>query len=316
MIGGGMALDVLSDEALIRKYRLNREVIQELCALVQPHLANVQLPDDVVLMEEPDADHLPADLHPAGVEARQQLVQHMKPAKSANNLGCKQLKGKKKTKSASLCKACKAQYGDPKDPKVTEDLEGRKWTRMMAGQKLSKMEFFAVFKRTWAKAATVENAQAGFRGTGMFHLNKDIIPETAFVPSKTTERVLPSTVPSLPTRPQSLPPLPTGQWSPQLTLTPSALLCGHQPSHPPVRPQSPAHLPARPAQSTASLTPLLPVEPQYFFPDEKVMFEEVVLEEVPKEDNGLFDAFTPQEEAQSQDEGPSTSTVSDILYYF
>ncbi|KAL2088040.1 hypothetical protein ACEWY4_016868 [Coilia grayii] len=31
-------LDVLSDEALIRKYRLNREVIQELCTLVQPHL--------------------------------------------------------------------------------------------------------------------------------------------------------------------------------------------------------------------------------------------------------------------------------------
>ena len=29
-------LDVLSDEALICKYRLNREVIQELCALVQP----------------------------------------------------------------------------------------------------------------------------------------------------------------------------------------------------------------------------------------------------------------------------------------
>ena len=27
-------LDVLSDEALICKYRLNREVIQELCALV------------------------------------------------------------------------------------------------------------------------------------------------------------------------------------------------------------------------------------------------------------------------------------------
>ncbi|KAL2084770.1 hypothetical protein ACEWY4_020288 [Coilia grayii] len=161
------------------------------------------------------------------------------------------------------------------------DLEGRKWTRMMAGQKLSKMEFFAVFKRAWAKATTVENAQAGFRGTGMFPLNEDIIPETAFAHSKTTERVLPSTLPSLPTRPQSLPPLPTEQWSPQLTLNPSALLCGHQPSHPPVRPQSPAHLPVRPAQSTASLTPLLPVEPRYFFPDEKVMFEEVVLEEVP-----------------------------------
>ena len=186
----------------------------------------------------------------------------------------------------------------------------------MAGQKLSRMELFAGFSRAWAKAATVENAQAGFRGTGMFPLNKDI-PETAFAPSKTTERVLPSTLPSPPTRPQSLPPLPTGPPSPLLTLThsarqPSALLSGHQPSHPPARHQSPADLPARP-QSSASLTPLLPVEPLYFFPGEKVAFEVVVLEELPEEDTDLFSAFTPQEETHSQEEGPSTSTASDIL---
>ena len=62
----------------------------------------------------------------------------------------------------------------------------------------------------------------GSGGTGMFPLNKDILPETAFAPSKTTERVLPSTVPSPPTRPQSLPPLPTRPPSPLLTLTHSA----------------------------------------------------------------------------------------------
>lgn len=166
------------------------------------------------------------------------------------------------------------------------DQEGRKWTRMMAGQKLSRMEFFAVFSRAWAKA---------------------------FAPSKTTEIVLPSTLPSPPTRPQCLLPPPTGPWSPLLTLThsarqPSALLSGHQPSHPPSRPQSPADPPSRP-QSSASLTPLLPVEPLYFFPeDEKVVFQEVVLEDVPEEDNDLFNQFTPQEETHSQDKGPSSST--------
>lgn len=57
------------------------------------------------------------------------------------------------------------------------------------------------------------------------------------------------------------------------------------------------------------------MEPLYIFPDdETVVFEEVVLEEVPEEDNDLFNQFTPQEETLSQDEGPST--VSDILYYF
>ncbi|KAF1389504.1 hypothetical protein PFLUV_G00074100 [Perca fluviatilis] len=34
--------------------------------------------------------------------------------------------------------------------------------------------------------------------------------------------------------------------------------------------------------------------------DEKVVFEEVVLEDVPEEDNDLFNQFTPQEETHSQ----------------
>jgi len=160
-------------------------------------------------------------------------------------------------------------------------------------------------------------------------LNRDILPETAFVLRKTKERVLPSVLPSPsrkpqshptpptrlqcllppPTRPQSFPTLPTGPWSPLLTLThsacqPSALVSGHQFSHPPARPQS-----------SAFLTPLLPVEPLYIFPeDEKVLLQEVVLEDVPEEDNDLFNQFTPPKENHSQDEGPSTSTVSDILY--
>lgn len=138
-------------------------------------------------------------------------------------------------------------------------------------------------------------------------LSARVLPST--LPSPPTR---PQSPPSPPTRPQSLPPLPTGLWSPLLTLTTSALLSGHQPSHPPARPQSPADLPARP-HSSASLTLLLPVEPLYFFPNEKVVFEEVVLEEVPEEDNGLFIAFTLQEEAHSQDEGPSTSTVSNFF---
>lgn len=65
-----------------------------------------------------------------------------------------------------------------------------------AAQKLLKSEFFSVFCPACRKAATVENAQAGFRGTGMFPLNKHILQESALAPSKTTERPLPLTSPS------------------------------------------------------------------------------------------------------------------------
>ena len=37
---------------------------------------------------------------------------------------------------------------------------------------------------------TVENAQAGFRGTGLFPVNPGAINPSAFAPSRTTERTL------------------------------------------------------------------------------------------------------------------------------
>lgn len=71
--------------------------------------------------------------------------------------------------------------------------EGRKWIRRTAGQKLPKTQFFSLFHQAWQKTATVENAQAGFRGTGMFPVNKNIIHDDVFSPSITTERaVLPT----------------------------------------------------------------------------------------------------------------------------
>ncbi|XP_042285066.1 uncharacterized protein LOC121908822 isoform X2 [Thunnus maccoyii] len=82
--------------------------------------------------------------------------------------------------------------------------EGRRWTRERAGLKLPKMEFFSLFNKAWQKTATVENAQAGFRGTGMFPLNKNIVPAEVYAPSTTTERAVPlppTVVPALPPSP-------------------------------------------------------------------------------------------------------------------
>lgn len=71
--------------------------------------------------------------------------------------------------------------------------EGWKGIRRMAGQKLPKTEFFSLFHQAWQK-----NAQAGFRGTGMFPVNKNIIPDDVYAPSITTERAVLPTATELP----------------------------------------------------------------------------------------------------------------------
>ena len=56
---------------------------------------------------------------------------------------------------------------------------------------MRKSEFFTLFSRAWKKAATVEIAQNGFRGTGMYPVNLDAIHADVYEPSKTTERAQP-----------------------------------------------------------------------------------------------------------------------------
>jgi len=53
-------------------------------------------------------------------------------------------------------------------------------------------QFFQLFQQVWPRAASVETAQNGFRATGLFPVNRAAIPETAFAPSRCTERQLPS----------------------------------------------------------------------------------------------------------------------------
>lgn len=53
---------------------------------------------------------------------------------------------------------------------------GRKWSHLTAGMRFPKQNFFFLFSEAWSKAATVENAQAGFWAAGMFPLNIAMIP--------------------------------------------------------------------------------------------------------------------------------------------
>ena len=63
-------------------------------------------------------------------------------------------------------------------------------TKNTAGRKLEKKDFFLVFNKAWDYGITVENAQGGFRGSGLFPINMDAIPRHAFDPSATSERDL------------------------------------------------------------------------------------------------------------------------------
>ena len=66
----------------------------------------------------------------------------------------------------------------------------RIFTRNSGGRALSKVEFFKVFRPCYEKAMTVEYAQSAFRATGLFPVNPQAIPDSAYDPSRTTERCL------------------------------------------------------------------------------------------------------------------------------
>lgn len=61
-------------------------------------------------------------------------------------------------------------------------------TRNTAGRKVEKKDFFLVFNQAWDYGITVDNAQGGFRGSGLFPINPAAIPASAFDPSETSER--------------------------------------------------------------------------------------------------------------------------------
>ena len=65
----------------------------------------------------------------------------------------------------------------------------RKRVASCGGCRLPKKKFFMLFTSVWQSCTTVEICQSGFRATGMFPVNGRCIPEVAYAPSLTTERV-------------------------------------------------------------------------------------------------------------------------------
>lgn len=53
---------------------------------------------------------------------------------------------------------------------------------------ITKRDFGVIFSKVWPRAATIANVSAGFRGTGIYPFNPDILPDTAFAPSTITSQ--------------------------------------------------------------------------------------------------------------------------------
>lgn len=66
--------------------------------------------------------------------------------------------------------------------------EIRLYTRSVAGAKLEKKYFLKIFSPVWQKSLIVDLAQAGFRASGLFPVNRRVIPDGALAPSAVTDR--------------------------------------------------------------------------------------------------------------------------------
>ncbi|XP_065665597.1 uncharacterized protein LOC136087020 [Hydra vulgaris] len=61
--------------------------------------------------------------------------------------------------------------------------------RNFPGQSLSKLLFPLLFTEVWLRTATSKNVISGFRSTGIYPFNLNIIPQVAFAPSEISNRI-------------------------------------------------------------------------------------------------------------------------------
>lgn len=70
--------------------------------------------------------------------------------------------------------------------KTFYDQEVRLWLKMNPGRAVTQYQISGLFAPAYAKAATVANAESGFRNTGIWPVNPDIFPDYLFAPAETT----------------------------------------------------------------------------------------------------------------------------------
>ena len=77
----------------------------------------------------------------------------------------------------------------------------KEWQMSNVGEVLTKKQFPAVFRKTWYRVATLENAAHGFRRSGLYPLSPDGIDKSKLGPSQMTIREATPSVPVTVTQP-------------------------------------------------------------------------------------------------------------------
>lgn len=75
---------------------------------------------------------------------------------------------------------------------------------------LTKSDFGEIFEKVWSRSVTPQNIMSGFRGTGIYPFNPNVIPEVAFAPSSVSQQdnSEPTTSTPVPNSTRSSPSLP------------------------------------------------------------------------------------------------------------
>lgn len=73
------------------------------------------------------------------------------------------------------------------------DQEAMTYMYQNADRRLTKSNFNKIFSKAWSRALTHENIINGFRATGLFPFNPDVLPDEAFAPAILTEHPPPQT---------------------------------------------------------------------------------------------------------------------------
>lgn len=84
-------------------------------------------------------------------------------------------------------------YLQPLDRSVFKSLKHhfyeqcRLWLIQNPGRRITRLSFGALLSKAWGKAASSENAIAGFKATGVYPLNPEALPDYAFIQESTSD---------------------------------------------------------------------------------------------------------------------------------